>query len=107
MLKAKNYFDDPIEEESVDTEPISVAKLDHIGKRYGKWIVLEKLKRSKVKARCDCGFEAIRRIDALYNNGSVQCKNCCLRDRKRERFNRIYGHYGLVKLETIIDSKFE
>lgn len=56
---------------------------DMIGRVYGKWIVLEAVKReykgnitSKMLCRCECGKEKEVVLASLINGRSTQCTSC-------------------------------
>lgn len=48
-----------------------------IGRRFGCWIVIEKLNYAqKYTCRCDCGNESNIRVYDLLKNKTTMCKNC-------------------------------
>jgi transcription elongation factor Elf1 len=54
-----------------------MAKEVDIGRRFGRWVVLEKLDyKSKYKCKCDCGTTSNIRVYDLLKGKSIMCKNC-------------------------------
>lgn len=53
---------------------------DEVGKKYGKWIVLEivhsQYDHIKASCRCECGAEKIITLRTLKKGTSTQCLNC-------------------------------
>jgi hypothetical protein len=75
-MKSVHFPEEVIEDVYVPEKRIAIIKLDHIGKQYGKWNVLRRVKGSDFEVQCECGFKAIRRIQNLYNGQSRQCFEC-------------------------------
>lgn len=73
-------------------------KIDHIGKRYGRLVVLELAERRKygngtqlfLRCKCDCGKEAIVQSVHLVGQHTTSC-GCFLRERQRTA-NTTHGH---------------
>lgn len=51
-------------------------KVDLIGKKFGKWTVLERTKYPKCRCVCECGDIKEVFIGNLINGGSLSCRNC-------------------------------
>lgn len=69
---------------------------DYIGKKFGKWTILENAGKSKdghkiVKCRCECGTESIQALSSLINGKTMQCRNCALK-----YLNEISSTHGLT-----------
>lgn len=57
---------------------------EFIGKKFGKWTILENAGKSKdghkiVKCKCECGTENILALSNLINGKTTQCRNCALK----------------------------
>lgn len=81
-----------------------------IGRKIGKWLVLEEVKleqkRSAVfkhyNCKCECGIIKIVRADGLRNGKSSQCREC----RNKERYidtstmiGKKYGHWTVLEAQ--------
>ena len=68
-----------------------IDKHDLAGKTFSKWTVLEYVGRGRYKARCVCGFEAIRQGAELMNMRSEQCFRCYAKQKRaRAQFRNQY-----------------
>lgn len=77
----------------IQSETAKKNRESMIGKVYGKWTVLEALKReykgkaiSKMLCKCECGTEKEVDMISLKNGRSTQCKSCATRETLRIRY---------------------
>lgn len=73
---------------------MAFKRVDHSGKRFGRWSVLEFKKKAKSGrsmwlCRCDCGTEKIVAIDHVLNGASFSCGCWCAELNKNR--NRTHG----------------
>lgn len=85
----KDYFGD-IEEEVV-IQPgkfKGVKDLDHIGKRYGNWVVVSVVEGDNFLVVCDCGKQYKRSIYTIYRLKSRSCSPCFRKMSSIDKFKR-------------------
>lgn len=75
-----------------DTQDLIYVKfqpMDHIGKKFNAWTVLEFVgpDRYRFKMKCDCGKEFIRDLYTIMIRRSKRCYHCNL---KNTNFKRTY-----------------
>lgn len=78
---------------SVQSEKALIARKEMVGKRYGKWTVLEDMPKeytsktiSKMLCRCECGTQKEVDMINLKNGRSTQCKSCSAKETLRRRY---------------------
>ena len=91
-----------------------MEKIEIIGEKYGKWIVLSEAESKNHNraflCRCDCGTEAVVMGHNLRTGGSVQCTQCAWEShpgRKKTHGltgTRIYNIWRGIKLRCYIPS---
>jgi hypothetical protein len=69
-----------------------IDKHDLVGKTFGKWTVVEYLRKSKYKAVCACGFEAIKQTCEIMNHKSSQCIRCRKKEMKTKHISTTFGY---------------
>lgn len=74
MSNEKDYFGE------IDTTPDEYigyrGTKDISGQRFNKWLVVRRLNYTQYLCKCDCGYEAVRRIIDIAKQESKQCKHC-------------------------------
>ena len=67
-----------------------LTKIDHVGERYGRLIVIAREPGRRVRCRCDCGAEATFRITHLRSGRTRSCG--CLRREAAMQAWTFHGH---------------
>lgn len=74
-----------------------------IGKRFGKWIVLEFIGRDSkseqlYKCQCDCGTIKSHKLSTLKANSSVQCRSCHIRNLNKieDLIKKQFGYWKVI-----------
>lgn len=91
--------------EGSTSRPSSVAdrrRQDLTGRRFGRWLVLERESNGKWLCRCDCGFERAIQTGTLNGGHSRSCYSCASREVKqrpgiREALGRGSKKHGMIR----------
>jgi hypothetical protein len=85
-------------------EQMKADRIDIIGKRFGKLLVIEKIdKKGHWKCKCDCGNEIITYAPSLYSGASKSCG--CLRKEILSGENSIFWKGGITNENRRIKSQ--
>lgn len=69
-----------------------MKKVDVMGQRFGKWIIIKEQGRDSKNnilwlCRCDCGTEVTTKVQNIKNGKSVQCVKCAVKALTIDSYN--------------------